>query len=464
MTVGVEVSAGMLRAVRMDRFRPGEAPESVSDISYTPTAPGGVPPAEAISTLMRRVGAVDDAVAVAVPSSWCFYREVSFPYRAARRVESTLTYALDGRLPGKIEGYVIEPLTDIHPAGVAGSQLLVAACPSERLKDLLAEFRSAGIEPCIVQPAIVSAARLVSGVEETLLVRLAGSELEVAFLRDGEVVACEVIRYAEARNSELPDARALAGKVCSAVRAYEVSHGQEISFLRIALLVPESIRAALSAELQAALELPAAPAGDLADDSRCPAAALGAAAEAVERKHLAVNLRAGEFAYAPYARRIERRVVAALALATAVVALLGVSLLRRTLDAEKAIAADSRREAALYAEVTGIHGVPNIKVTEAAVAKARKEINRADRLRMVSCLTRWADLMKLVPANGNVTLDTLDIGQDRMVVSGRAKDSDAAFAFRANVQASNTFQPDAPVVTRNPGSSDSTYSMELRYR
>ena len=41
-------------------------------------------------------------------------------------------------MPGKVEGYVIEPLTDIHPAGAAGAQLLVAACPSERLKDLLA--------------------------------------------------------------------------------------------------------------------------------------------------------------------------------------------------------------------------------------------------------------------------------------------------------------------------------------
>ena len=226
MIVGIELSDGTLRAVRMDRFRPGLAPESISDIAYTPAVPDGVPPAEAISTLMRQIGAEDAAVAVAVPSSWCFYREVAFPYRAARRVESTLTYALEGRLPGKVEGYVIEPLTDIHPAGAAGAQLLVAACPSDRLKDLLAEFRSAGIDPCIVQPAVVSLARVLPGGEETLLVRLAGNELEVAFLRNGEVLACEVIQWAAAQSSEVPDARVLAGKVRSAVRAYEVSHGR----------------------------------------------------------------------------------------------------------------------------------------------------------------------------------------------------------------------------------------------
>jgi type II secretion system protein L len=455
----------------MDRFRPGEAPESICEISCTPTAPAGVPPAEAISTLMRRVGAVGDAVAVAIPSSWCFYREVSFPYRAARRVESTLTYALEGRLPGQVEGYVIEPLTDIHPAGAAGAQLLVAACPSERLKELLAEFRAAGIEPCIVQPAIVSAARVVTGREETLLVRLAGEELDVAFLRDREVIACEVIRWTAAHSGELPDARALAGKVRSAVRACEISHGP-ISFRRIALIAPESIRAALSAELESALELPAAPAdglanglaAGLADGGRCPAAALGAAAEAAERKHLAVNLRAGEFAYAPYARRIERRLAAALALATAIAALLGASLLARTLDLQKRTAADRAREAALYAEVTGIHGVPNIKVTEGAVDAARKEVSQNERLRAVSCLTRWADLMKLLPANMTVTLDTLAIDQDHMVVTGHAQDPDAVFAFRTNLQTANVFQPDMPVLTRSPTGSETTFQMELRYR
>ena len=462
MIVGIELSDGTLRAVRMDRFRPGRAPETISDIAYTPAVPGGVPPAEAISTLMRQIGAKNAAVAVAVPSSWCFYREVSFPYRAARRVESTLTYALEGRLPGKVEEYVIEPLTDVHPAGAAGAQLLVAACPSERLKDLLAEFRSAGVDPCIVQPAVVSLARVLPGGEETLLVRLAGSELEVAFLREGEVLGCEVIQWAAAHSREAPDARVLAGKVRSAVRAYEVSHGAS-SFRRTALLAPESILAALSAELQSALELPAAPAGDLADDARYPAA-LGAAAEAEERKHLAVNLRGGEFAYSPYARRIERRLVAALALATALVALLGVSLLRRTLDVQKTVAADRAREAALFTEVTGIRGVPNIQVTEAAVAAARKEITRSDRLRIVSCLNRWADLMKLVPADMTVALDTLDIGQDRIAVTGRARDTAAASAFRASVQASGVFQSDPHFVTRNAGSSGATFSMELRYR
>ena len=40
MIVGIELSAGTLRAVRMDRFRPGRAPESVSDISYIPDRSG----------------------------------------------------------------------------------------------------------------------------------------------------------------------------------------------------------------------------------------------------------------------------------------------------------------------------------------------------------------------------------------------------------------------------------------
>ena len=88
-------------------------------------------------------------------------------------------------------------------------------------------------------------------------------------------------------------------------------------------------------------------------------------------------------------------------------------------------------------------------MTEAAVAAERKEITRSDRLRIVSCLNRWADLMKLVPADMTVALDTLDIGQDRIAVTGRARDTAAASAFRANVQASKVFQPDPHFVTRD---------------
>ena len=36
MIVGIELSDGTLRAVRMEHFRPGRAPESIADIAYTP--------------------------------------------------------------------------------------------------------------------------------------------------------------------------------------------------------------------------------------------------------------------------------------------------------------------------------------------------------------------------------------------------------------------------------------------
>ena len=72
--------------------------------------------------------------------------------------------------------------------------------------------------------------------------------------------------------------------------------------------------------------------------------------------------------------------------------------------------------------------------------------------------------MKLVPTDMNVALDTLDIGQDRIAVTGRARDTAAVSAFRTSVEASKVFQPDPHFVTRNPGSSGATFTMELRYR
>jgi Tfp pilus assembly protein PilN len=131
---------------------------------------------------------------------------------------------------------------------------------------------------------------------------------------------------------------------------------------------------------------------------------------------------------------------------------------------QKTIAADHAREAALFTEITGMRAEPNIKVIEATVAAARKETHRTDRLRIVSCLNRWANLLKLVPANVNVTFDKLDIDQQRIAITGHAGDAAAIWAFRTNVEASTVFQPDPPVVTRNPGSSEATFTMELRYR
>lgn len=453
MIVGIEVTSAALRAVRLDRFRPGRAPERVMEVPFVPVGANGLPPAETVSKLLRDLDARGAVVAVALPSAWCFYRRVAFPYPNARRVESTLAYALEGRLPGKIENYVIEPLSDLLPAG-GGAHLHVAACSSDRLKDLLATFQAAGVEPCIVQPAVAALARIIPSPQETLLVRFDAGTLEVAVLRNGEVLCADVMHAVAADG--------IVRHVLNAVRAREVSDGTG-AFRRAVLVAPGGVAATVAEELQSALGVPLEPpSGSI--DALPWLAATGVAADAAQRRHAASTLRRGPWAYRPYARRTERRVVAALALALASVCLFGVYTLRLTADVEGAIRRARAAQAKLFTEVTGLSAVPNLKLMETAVANALKESDRTGRTRVVSCLGRWSDLMKLAPADGSVTFETIEIGQQRLSLSGRAAGPEAVYAFRRNVEASAAFQSDPPVVTKSPRGAEATFTMELRYR
>ena len=163
MVVGIEIGSYVLRAVRFGRFAVGRKPDCVAEVPIQmPLQPDHNLVeclTEPIRLLLKELGAEKATVAVAIPSAWCAYRVASFPYRAPAKVESTLRYALEGRLPQPIESYVAEPLTDILPAGREGAQLLVATCLTDRISSLIEAFCAAGVEPRIVQPAAVALAR-----------------------------------------------------------------------------------------------------------------------------------------------------------------------------------------------------------------------------------------------------------------------------------------------------------------
>ena len=130
MIIGIEMDATALRAVRFSRFRPNRAPDETFEMPLAGTTEDDL--TAAFAEVARQFRATTAVVAVAVPSSWCFFRTVSFPYRNATRIEATLKYSLEGRLPGSVEDYVVEPLCGIQPAGAGGSRLLAAAVPAER--------------------------------------------------------------------------------------------------------------------------------------------------------------------------------------------------------------------------------------------------------------------------------------------------------------------------------------------
>ena len=235
MVVGIEISPNALRAARLKSLRSGREPDLVAEVPLAEPVSQAISREDALSEplgrLVRQVNPAKGRVAVAIPSSWCHFRAVAFPYRTPSRVEGTLQYALEGRLPGPVEAFVIEPVTGILPSGAAGSRLLLAAFPKDRMRSLLAALGASGVEPCVVQPSIVALAHYLHTTAAlapdrvALLLHLEGAACDVALVRDGEVVACEAVRLGSLDPRSPADAEAVAGRIRFVVRAFEVTDG-----------------------------------------------------------------------------------------------------------------------------------------------------------------------------------------------------------------------------------------------
>ena len=103
MIVGIEIQRERLLGVAFGRYAPDHAPERTAEVPLSP-APGGEEStperlAGPLARLMQELDAQEGMVAVAIPSRWCMFRTVALPYRNGARVEGTLRFALENRLP-----------------------------------------------------------------------------------------------------------------------------------------------------------------------------------------------------------------------------------------------------------------------------------------------------------------------------------------------------------------------------
>lgn len=470
MIVGIEIGSHLLRAVRFSRFAVGRKPDRVAEVPIQMPLQTGQNPAEclaeSIRLLLKELGTEKASVAVAIPSAWCVYRVASFPYRAPEKIESTLRYTLEGRLPQPIESYVTEPLTDILPAGQEGAQLLVAACLIDRIRLLIETLRAAGMEPCIVQPAAVALARGLAAADAgqenrgTWLIRLDGSDCEAALVYREKVRACYVLPLGELNLNHGEEIEAVSQRIRFAARADQL--GEDTSgYDRIVLLAPAETTAALADSLERKLEAPVEVRASDTPESKW-AIACDMAAQAAKQKHAAVNLRRGELAYRPFTRRLERRLVAGLVLAVAIAAMIGVYALRGISGARREIQHTLARQQALLSEV--FDAAATIDDLEAAVSNARKEAQAIERTLMVSCVRRWWNLMALVPKGSNVSFEMVDINQTHIRIKVVARDGDRAAALQRRLQSTPTFMPNPTSKMARLPNGGVSLEMELRYK
>ncbi len=464
MIVGIEIGRATLRAVAYRRFSPGREPDAVAEAPIGPTGPGEGDPsarmAEAVRRVLAELGARNPVVALAIPTAWCAYRTVRFPYRSPARVEGTLRYALEGRLPQPIEAYATEPLTSVLPAGADGARVFVAACPAARLSALLEACKAAGVDPCIVQPAAVSLAHdpAAPGGADGWMIRLDGADCEAVLAAGGEVKACGALRLGEPDPARALDA---AQSIRFALRAQELEAAENGSD-SVRLIGPPEQTEALAEPLEQALGVPVALAG-ADEDSTSWAAARGVAAQAARERGTAVNLRRGAHSYEPLARKLDRRVAAALVLAVAAVCMVGVHTVRGIRRAEGDLRAAIGRQEEIASQLAD--GSASVYGLEAAVVSAREAAAEAMRTRVVSCLGRWRDLMVEIPATPHITLSSIDIDQARIHLKALSTDGDQAEKLRQDLQRSAVFdlQEESSTVSKQPTGAF-TVELYLRYR
>jgi len=470
MIVGVEIASDALRAVCFERFNAAKAPDRLIEVALPSPAEQEQTPsdvlADAMTELARKIGDPKAHIAVASPSATCLFRVASFPYRSDGRIMKTLRYAMENRVPGPVEEYILEPVSDTTVAGNLGARLTVAACPAQEVGRTLAAFRNAGVDPCIIQPAIVSLVRYVALGEASarqsklLIVRVGAKACELAWVDHGELRACQTIRLSQGNNGESQDAEVVGDKIAFAVRAYQVSDGSA-DFERVLIVGSSHAGGSLTEALKARLDTPVSEVSSPLVEGPF-AAAWGVAAEAATRKHRAPTLRRGQHAYRPFALRLERRIAAALVLGIAILCMLGIRTLQEMPGARQDLARVKSEQGILFERMGVASGSPY--EADAVLARTRKAAQDADRNRMVSCIERWRALKELAPAMALMTFEEIDINQTRTMVSVMARDAPVAAQFRERIRTSETFVPDPYFKQKTVAGKGVSLEMELRYR
>jgi len=466
MFVGIEIAPDALRAVSLARCRPAQEPERTLEIPIE--AGGGLDNAagldRAVSALVDEWSLDGREVAVSVPSTWCFYRSVAFPFRQAARVERTLPYAVESRLPGNVDDYVVEPLGEPAQRGGQGCGVLVAACAWERVARVLEAFEGRGVQVAVLQPAIASihawatARAMPAGDRGAMIVRVARGTCEFALAGPEGVRACRAMPCADK-----PDPDEIASAARITLRAWRLDV-EGLNPESVILMAADESRAELGRALEKSLRLPVS-APSVAGTAPEYAAAWGAACDWARRRHAATSLRRGDYAYSRFAKRAERRVWLALALACCIMVLAGVQIQRARTQARQDLDAARERLARAFLSGGGRPGeTVSLDIMKSRLAQLRKEITTPGPGKAASCVRLWVALMQLARDYRDMRFETIDINQSRILVTGTASDRSRVMSFRERLKSSDVFQPRPPAFTKKSKSGETAFTLELRYR
>ncbi len=89
-----------------------------------------------------------ERVYLSVPVHLLTLRELSFPFSDKNKIKDTISYELEGILLGDVSNYSIDYI--VKESSEHGSNVLAACMEKEKIRDIVALFLSAGLEPVAI--------------------------------------------------------------------------------------------------------------------------------------------------------------------------------------------------------------------------------------------------------------------------------------------------------------------------
>lgn len=411
-TVGLDWSQDALRVATLQSGFRGFA---IQDVRSVAVGPDGLKPAVDALGLVPPLGP-DDTVAVALPGALVATHLVTLPFTDPKRIEQVLPAEVESAIPFDLADVV----WDYAILGQANGKtdVLVGIVKKSVLRDQLAAFEAAGIEPRVVTLAPLALAGLG---EKGLL-----SDTNVAILDAGPDRA----DLALLDGSRPVLARALAS---SNAQAWQAAQSDESARAKLINLLGRDLKislkarkaapqklllagpaAALAESLGAELQIPAEPV-TLPSGGPDAALALGLAVRAQSPRGR-INFRKGEFAFTKDLSQV-RGQLARLGVAAAILLVLGLGLGMARL-------ASLHRQAAAYDEAvcTATRRILGTCLTDyrQAIGQLSGGRSRAAGIPRVSGAEVFAELVAHMPEGSMPLLDEVEVTTTSIRVKGTA--------------------------------------------
>jgi len=193
--VGVDLGAHTLKVVELRSTWKGFEVVKAAERRLPTDNASPCPPeqmAQALTELLSAHAIKPAHVVSAIPAHATFVRNLTLPFRDARRIRDVLKFELEPHIPYPVEDVIVD-FAKVRDTETGGSEVLAAAVPTMAMADHLRIFELAGLLPEVVDWEIFGelnaylAWRSALDPSPVALVNLGASKTTVKIIKDGSI-------------------------------------------------------------------------------------------------------------------------------------------------------------------------------------------------------------------------------------------------------------------------------------